>query len=91
MTIAKIWDGSSWFAPSGFNRPKIWNGSTWVFAQPRIWDGSNWGDNLTTGSTVTIFFGGKGPQNFAYNETYSFCDYDFSSLIKNSLILLSCK
>lgn len=36
MTVAKIWDGSSWLTPSGFNRPRIWNGSTWVYAQPKV-------------------------------------------------------
>jgi hypothetical protein len=72
MTVARIWNGSSWISPSGFNRPKIWNGSTWVDSQPRFWNGTNWGDNLTTGATSTVVIGGKGTAGYSlYSHGFS--------------------
>jgi hypothetical protein len=65
MPVAKIWNGSAWVTPNGWSRPRIWNGSAWVPSNPRIWDGSNWGENLTTGSTATIVFGGKGTAGYS--------------------------
>lgn len=80
MPVLKIWDGSSWLTPSGFNRPKVWNGSTWVVGQPRIWSGSSWGDQLTTGSTFTSVSGGKGTAgynlfSYGYSTGGNYVDY----------------
>lgn len=68
MGLLKIWNGSSWYSPSGWNRPKIWNGSSWVTVNPLVWDGSTWldieGATVTTGSGGTYFPGGKGVEYY---------------------------
>jgi hypothetical protein len=60
MTVARIWNGSSWVSPSGFNVPRVWNGEAWVNTRPRYWNGSNWGkiSTLPISRTVTVGLSG---------------------------------
>lgn len=65
MTVAKIWNGSSWVTPSGFNVPRAWNGTTWVNTRPRYWNGSHWGKiDSPFSRTITVGFAGPGSWGF---------------------------
>jgi hypothetical protein len=70
MTIAKIWNGSSWFAPSVFNRPKIWNGSIWVPSDPKIWNGTSWNPPQETQTVTVGVFTFKDISNYGYGGFY---------------------
>lgn len=49
MTVAKIWNGSSWITPGNFNRPRVWTGSTWDYANPYVYRVGNTAKTLTVG------------------------------------------
>ena len=49
MTVAKIWNGSTWVVPNGFRRPRVWNGSAWVAVNPYVFNVGNASKTLTVG------------------------------------------
>lgn len=61
MSAVRIWNGSQWILPSGFNRPKVWNGSTWVISKFKAWNGSNWNNVYSVPQSRTVTVG-----NFYY-------------------------
>lgn len=70
MSVLKIWDGLTWYTPTGFNRPKVWNGSTWAMAQPVYFSGSN-----NPSKTLTV-----GTKNVPASKfSAEFNEYGFSS------------
>lgn len=76
MTVAKIWNGSTWLTPSGWNRPRIWNGSQWVYADLKDARGPS-----AASSTLTV-----GTKNYAATkfvpayDIYGFLDGQAGSL-----------
>lgn len=67
MAVPKIWSGTSWDAPSGFDRPKVWNGSAWIPTQYKVWNGTAWID--VDGPNVT--FSPDGGNTFETRTFYS--------------------
>lgn len=49
MTVAKIWNGSTWVTPSAWNRPRIWTGSAWASADINFYNGAG-----TPSKTLTV-------------------------------------
>lgn len=67
MSIAKLWNGSSWSYPS-YIYPKVWNGSTWVQAVSRVCTGgTSFESSATDSHTITI-----GTYAYTYTTTTYF-------------------
>lgn len=76
MTVARIWNGSSWVYPSGWNIPRVWDGSAWVSGLPNVWFGPN---NPTKSLTVGSQYN-PGSKYVAASTNYGYGEASYGSL-----------
>lgn len=72
MTVAKIWNGSTWVIPSGWNRPRIWTGSAWASTDINFYNGAG-----TPSKTLTV--GSSYDPGSKYNPASTVYGYGESS------------
>ena len=66
MTVAKLWDGSSWITPSAWNRPRVWTGSAW-----KSYDFSESSSASNISTTMTVGFRSVAPSKFGPGGDYT--------------------
>ena len=74
MTVAKLWNGSSWVTPNAWSRPRVWTGSAW-----KSYDFSESSSASNISTTMTVGFKSIAASKFGpasdltgYSSTQSF-------------------